>query len=99
MSVPLGASSAVLRPSEPVGDAAVAVKGPNFDNNLSFAEFIDSYNKIGFQATSLGQAIDIVNKMVGGPSRIYAFSGTLFLSSVLGGFLMIRLWKASPTNI
>lgn len=64
MSVPSNASAAVLRPSEPIGSEAVAVHGPNFDETLALDDLIRSYNRIGFQATSLGQAIDIVNKMV-----------------------------------
>ncbi|KAK0206791.1 Deoxyhypusine synthase [Desarmillaria ectypa] len=63
MSVPSGASAAVLQPSDPVPDTAVSVEGPNFDNLLSLQEFIGSYERIGFQANSLGRAIDIVNKM------------------------------------
>ncbi|KAK0230604.1 Deoxyhypusine synthase [Armillaria fumosa] len=63
MSIPSGASAAVLQPSDPVPDTAVSVEGPNFDNPLSLQEFICSYERIGFQANSLGRAITIVNKM------------------------------------
>ena len=64
MAVPSGAASAVLKPSDPVSDDAVSVQGPNFDNPLSLQELLDSYRRIGFQANSLGKAIDVVNKMV-----------------------------------
>ncbi|KAK0482041.1 Deoxyhypusine synthase [Armillaria luteobubalina] len=63
MSIPSGASAAVLQPSDPVPDTAVSVEGPNFDKQLSLQEFICSYERIGFQANSLGRAIAIVNKM------------------------------------
>jgi deoxyhypusine synthase len=62
---PKGASAAVLQPSEPVPDNAVSVQGPNFDNSFSLQQFLASYERVGFQATSLGKAIDIVNRMVG----------------------------------
>lgn len=63
-SVPSGPSAAVLKPSDVVSDAAIPVKGPEFDNPYSLQDFLLSYQKIGFQATSLAKAIDIVNRMV-----------------------------------
>ncbi|KAF8915872.1 DHS-like NAD/FAD-binding domain-containing protein [Mucidula mucida] len=63
MSIPTGASAAVLQPSEPIPADAVSVEGPNFEKNLSLQDFIASYERIGFQANSLGRAIEIVNKM------------------------------------
>lgn len=64
VDVPAGASSAVLKPSEPVSEDAVSVQGPNFDIPLDLQQFISSYERIGFQANSLGRAIHIVNRMV-----------------------------------
>ena len=64
VDVPATASSAVLKPSESVSKDAVSVQGPNFDNPLDLQQFISSYERIGFQANSLGKAIHIVNKMV-----------------------------------
>ncbi|EJD00902.1 Deoxyhypusine synthase [Fomitiporia mediterranea MF3/22] len=61
--VPFGASAAVFKRSETVPDSAVSVEGPNFDNVLSLQDLIGSYERIGFQATSLGRAIQIVDKM------------------------------------
>ena len=63
-NVPSGASAAVLKPSEPMPDFAVSVEGPNFDEEMDLRKLLDSYSRIGFQAHSLGKAIDIVNKMV-----------------------------------
>lgn len=51
-------------PSEPMPDFAVSVKGPNFDEDMDLQKLLASYSRIGFQANSLGKAIDIVNKMV-----------------------------------
>ncbi|KAL7282286.1 Deoxyhypusine synthase [Trametes coccinea BRFM310] len=61
--IPSDASAAVLKPSEPMPDFAVSVEGPNFEEEMSLQKLLESYKRIGFQANSLGQAIDIVNKM------------------------------------
>ena len=63
-SIPEGASSAVLKPSEPMPDFAITVEGPNFDEEMTLEKLLDGYKRIGFQANSLGKAIDIVNRMV-----------------------------------
>jgi deoxyhypusine synthase len=63
-SIPHGASAAVLKPSEPLPEDTVAVQGPNFDEHLTLDSLLRSYERIGFQANSLGKAINIVNKMV-----------------------------------
>ena len=62
--LPAGASSAVLKPSEPVSEDAVSVRGQNFDDSPDLRQFISSYERIGFQVNGLGKAIHIVNKMV-----------------------------------
>ena len=56
-NIPADASAAVFRSSEPIPTDSVSVQGPNFEKSLSLLG-------IGFQANSLGKAIDIVNKMV-----------------------------------
>ena len=63
-AIPSGASAAVLKPSEPMPDFAVSVEGPNFEEEVSLQKLLESYKRIGFQANSLGKAIEIVNKMV-----------------------------------
>lgn len=64
MSVPSAAQASVLKESDPVPADAISVKGPDFDNRLELDGFLRSYERIGFQATSFGRAIDIVDKMV-----------------------------------
>lgn len=63
--IPSGASAAVLQPSEPVPSDAISVKGPNFEKSHTLQDFLGTYSRIGFQAQSLGKAIEIVNNMVG----------------------------------
>jgi deoxyhypusine synthase len=65
--VPLDAKASVLVQSAPIPQDAIPVRGPD----LSTAEMkyvvnlLDSYKTIGFQATSLHRAIEIVQNMVG----------------------------------
>lgn len=65
---PAGAANAVLKPSDPVPAGAVPVKGLDFDafadRNVTVAELVENLANVGFQATSIGQAVDIVNGMV-----------------------------------
>ena len=63
-AIPADASAAVLKPSEPMPEFAVSVEGPNFDAPFTLESLLGSYQRIGFQATSLGKAIEIVNHMV-----------------------------------
>lgn len=63
-SVPIDAAAAVLKRSESIPSDSISVQGPNFDGHLSLQDLLDSYERIGFQATSLGKAIEIVNRMV-----------------------------------
>lgn len=64
MQAPATAAAAVLLSSQPVPEDAISVIGPNFENPLDLQHFIKSYERIGFQANSLGKAIHIVDKMV-----------------------------------
>jgi deoxyhypusine synthase len=63
-TIPDAAAAAVLQPSDPIPDDAVSVQGPDFERSLTLDQFLGSYERIGFQANSLGKAISIVNKMV-----------------------------------
>lgn len=58
------AHSSVLHASAPVPDSQVPVSGPNFDQPHSLDQLLSAYSTIGFQASSLGKAVDIVNEMV-----------------------------------
>ncbi|KAF8558935.1 Deoxyhypusine synthase [Imleria badia] len=61
--IPAGAAAAVLKRSAPLPETAVSVQGPDFDKSVSLQDLLNSYETIGFQATSLGKAIEIVNRM------------------------------------
>lgn len=62
MSLPSSVHEAVLLKSIDISDSPI-VKGYDFNKGVDFAALLDSYKNIGFQATSLGRAIDEVNKM------------------------------------
>jgi hypothetical protein len=61
---PSGAHASVLMPSEAIPADALHIKGPNFNNAITLQELLESYEKIGFQATGLAKAIKIVENMV-----------------------------------
>jgi len=63
-SVPSTAAAAVLVQSEKLPADAPTVQGPDFEQPLDLQGLLKSYERIGFQATSFGHAIGIVNKMV-----------------------------------
>jgi len=58
------AHASVLMPSEDLPDDAVHIKGPDLSNPITLEELLKSYNTIGFQATGLSRAIQIVDEMV-----------------------------------
>lgn len=65
---PSGATDAVLKPSDPVPDGAMPVKGFEFDDfkdrNVTVPEMLEGMTQMGFQASSIGQAVQIVDGMV-----------------------------------
>lgn len=65
---PCGATDAVLKPSDPVPEGAMPVKGIEFDDfkdrNMTIPELLESMSQMGFQASSIGQAVQIVDGMV-----------------------------------
>ena len=68
-AAPAGATDAVLKPSDPVPDGAIQVKGFDFEEfagrDVTVAELVDGMNNMGFQASSIGQAVKIIDGMVG----------------------------------
>lgn len=75
--IPAGAAAAILKRSEPLPETAVSVQGPDFDKSQSLQDLLSNYERIGFQATSLGKAIEIVNRMV--RVHLSAYHSTLIL--------------------
>jgi deoxyhypusine synthase len=64
------AHALVLMPSESLPADATHIKGPNFDNAIGLQELLESYEKIGFQATGMAKAIAIVEKMASFSSTV-----------------------------
>lgn len=69
LKAPSGATDAVLKPSEPVPDGATEVQGIDFDNfadrSITVDELVAGMASMGFQATSVGEAVRIIEGMVG----------------------------------
>jgi deoxyhypusine synthase len=67
-AAPSKATDAVLKPSGFSAENAREVSGVDFNNyadrNITVAELVDSMSTMGFQATFLGDAVQLVNKMV-----------------------------------
>ncbi|OZJ05572.1 putative deoxyhypusine synthase [Bifiguratus adelaidae] len=57
------ATDAVLMQSVAMPADAVKIQGPDFNSPQSLSDLLTSYKTVGFQASALGKAIDIVNKM------------------------------------
>jgi deoxyhypusine synthase len=67
-AAPSGATDAVLKPSDPVPEGAMPVKGLDFNDfkksDITVAELVENMAQMGFQASSIGQAAKIVDGMV-----------------------------------
>ena len=68
---PSEATVAVLVPSEPVPEDAREVKGIDWtrlppEHRAVIASFVNDLTSQGFQSSSIGDAIRIINDMVGG---------------------------------
>ncbi|KAF8551024.1 Deoxyhypusine synthase [Imleria badia] len=61
--IPEAVAAALLKPSESIPETEISVQGPDFEKKLSLQDLLLSYERIGFQATSFGRAIDIINRM------------------------------------
>lgn len=67
-NIPSGAAAAVLKPSDPVPEEAKPVQGIDFNNyaqrSITIDELVGGMENMGFQATSVGKAVRIINDMV-----------------------------------
>jgi hypothetical protein len=67
-SAPTGATDAVMKPSAPVPEGAREVQGIDFNQyasrSITVEELVGGYATMGFQATSVGEAVRIINDMV-----------------------------------
>lgn len=54
----------ILTPSEAIPENAVHVKGPDLSNRIDLTSLLKAYETIGFQATGLARAIEVVDEMV-----------------------------------
>jgi hypothetical protein len=70
-TAPAGATDAVLKPSDPVPAGSREVQGIDFNHyanrSITVEELMGGYANMGFQATSVGEAVRIINDMVSVP--------------------------------
>jgi deoxyhypusine synthase len=70
-TAPSGATDAVLKPSDPVPAGSREVQGIDFNHyanrSITVEELMGGYANMGFQATSVGEAVRIINDMVSVP--------------------------------
>jgi deoxyhypusine synthase len=64
MRGPEKALDAVLVHSEPIPEDTPTVQGYDFNQGVDFQKILDSYLTTGYQATQLGEAIEIIRSMV-----------------------------------
>lgn len=63
------AREAIFKKAEEV--KGIEIKGPDFNKEYSLKKFIESYSSIGFQASNVGKAIEIIKKMRKNKAKIY----------------------------
>lgn len=61
---PTGALDAVFVESVEMPEGSVLIQGPDFNKELSLSQLLGAYKQIGYQGSSLGEAIDIIKEMV-----------------------------------
>ncbi|ORZ20349.1 deoxyhypusine synthase [Absidia repens] len=59
-----GAQAAVFVESVEMPKDSLLIKGPDFNQSLSLTDLLSSYKAMGFQASNLGKAIEIVEQMI-----------------------------------
>ena len=62
--VPQAAVEAVLVRSQGMPDGSQTVRGYDFNNGVDYHKLFRSFSRTGFQATSVGKAIEEIDKMV-----------------------------------
>ncbi|KAI8889581.1 deoxyhypusine synthase [Backusella circina FSU 941] len=62
-SEPKGALDAVFVESVEMPEGSVLIQGPDFNKKLSLSDLLGSYKRMGYQASSLGEGIDIIKEM------------------------------------
>lgn len=84
--VPNGAASAVLKPSVPVPEDAKIINGIEFNDHetspITVEELVEGMSLMGFQASAVSEAVQIINEMV----RFYRLIAILFSALVTCSF-------------
>lgn len=63
----------VFKESENLEGKCTQIQGYDFNQGLDYSRLIDSLFSTGFQASIIGDAVEVVNQMVGFSSLFYVF--------------------------
>lgn len=63
-AAPADATASLFVASEPVPDHFESVKGPDFEQEQTIDGLLSAFGSIGFQATGMAKAVEILEKMV-----------------------------------
>lgn len=67
--------STVFKESETLEGRCIKIEGYDFNKGVDYSQLLRSMVSTGFQASNLGEAIEVVNEMV----RLQLYSTVLFL--------------------
>jgi len=99
-ALPSSVTDAVLVPSEEVPAGSQKVEELDFNKfhgrAITVDDLMSGMNNMGFQATSIGEAVRIINDMVSPLSHMTFIRKSSFVSPLLLHFLSFYCWKTSP---
>lgn len=58
--------STVFKESETLEGKCIKIEGYDFNQGVDYSRLLKSFISTGFQASNLGEAIEVVNQMTGG---------------------------------
>lgn len=98
--------STVFKESETLEGKFVKIEGYDFNQGINYSQLLKSMVSTGFQATNLGEAIAVVNKMVSCFTKdcilgLFFIRSTHFLEffSLFGKFVGLKLdWSLADEN-
>uniref|UniRef100_A0A2P2KK29 Deoxyhypusine synthase n=1 Tax=Rhizophora mucronata TaxID=61149 RepID=A0A2P2KK29_RHIMU len=56
----------VFKESESIEGKCIRIEGYDFNQGVNYSQLLKSMVSTGFQASNLGDAIEVVNQMIGG---------------------------------
>lgn len=102
---PAEATASLFVPSAPVPDSYEQVRGPDFDQPQDVESLISAFGRVGFQASGVNKAVEIIEQMVSDsglgsshPVPKAALTLALSLCSADGGCQTSLYWPQIQTT-